>query len=70
MKENKKKICPICGKSKLIKSVITETFTYEGKEVIIPNYVIWTCYFCKESIVDQKCLRETSEKLKEAFGIN
>jgi len=65
--------CPICGEGKLIKKVVEETFTYKGKSITIPDYVIYECNLCGEAIVDKKTLKSAGKKLtafkKEIEGL-
>lgn len=63
-KENDK--CPICGEGVLKREEITEIFDYKGKKLEIPNYVIFECGTCDESIVDRDTLK-TSEKTIRDF---
>jgi HTH-type transcriptional regulator/antitoxin MqsA len=58
--------CPICGEGMLERDVITETFEYKGEKVVIPNYVIFKCGNCDESIVEKDTLK-TSEKTIRDF---
>jgi len=59
------KKCPICGKGKLIKKKITETFNYKGRTITIPDYVIYECNVCGEAIVDGNTLKKSGKILKE-----
>jgi HTH-type transcriptional regulator/antitoxin MqsA len=63
-KDNDK--CPICGEGILKRKEITETFEYKGEKFKIPNYVIFECGTCDESIVDRDTLK-TSEKTIRDF---
>ncbi len=60
-----KKKCPICGEGILKKDTTEETFEYKGKSISIPNYVTYKCNVCKESIVDNKILKESGRILKD-----
>lgn len=57
--------CPICGKGKLRKEIITELFWYKGFSCSVENYIIYSCSNCKESIVDNKCIERTSRIIKK-----
>lgn len=57
--------CPICGFGVLTKKIIAKIFSYKGEEIIIKDYVIYKCSFCKESIVDNQTLKDTSHILKK-----
>jgi HTH-type transcriptional regulator/antitoxin MqsA len=57
-------ICPICGKGPLKKEVIEETFSYKGETITIPNYVVYKCDLCKETIVDKGTLKSSAKLLK------
>jgi HTH-type transcriptional regulator/antitoxin MqsA len=61
MKDN---ICPICGKGPLKKEVIEEKFTYKGETIKIPNYVVYKCDACNETIVDKGTLKSSSKLLR------
>ncbi len=57
--------CPFCCQGHLHKKNIDETFIYKNHKIVIPNYCIFECSFCKEAIVSQKSIRETEKILKE-----
>lgn len=59
--------CPICGAGKLERKVIDETFEYKGHSLVIPDYVIYECPTCEESLVDKKSSRESQKILKDFF---
>lgn len=64
--EIKKLDCPICGsKESLTEQIITETFTYEGESIEIPDYKVNYCTGCGESIIDLKTMRSSGEKLRK-----
>ncbi len=59
-------VCPICGKGILKKSLIEEIFEYKGNQLKIPDYIIFQCSDCEESIVDNQTLKD-SEKIIRNF---
>ncbi len=58
--------CPICGSGKLIKTVIDEKFDYKGQSLVVPDYVVYECTVCEESLVGKKSVK-TSQKLLKDF---
>lgn len=63
---NKNDKCPICGEGKLTRNVIEESFEYKGQEIVIPDYVVFNCENCEESIVEANTLK-ASEKIIRDF---
>lgn len=63
---NKNDKCPICGEGNLVRNVIEESFEYKGQEIVIPDYVVFHCENCEESIVESNTLK-TSEKIIRDF---
>jgi HTH-type transcriptional regulator/antitoxin MqsA len=61
----KKNTCPVCGEGILKKEVIEEKFEYKGRRIAIPDYVIYRCAACKETIVDRDTLRSSGKILKD-----
>ena len=59
--------CPICGQVGLQKKVITETFEYKGKKFDYPNYIVYECKSCGESIVDRKTLKESGRSIRDFY---
>lgn len=57
--------CPVCGKGKLVRKVLKESFEYKGKTTIIPHYVVHACDKCGEEIVDKKTLAKSGRILNE-----
>ena len=57
-------ICSICGKGTLKKEVIEEKLTYKGETIKIPNYVVYKCDVCNETIVDKGTLKSSSKLLR------
>ncbi len=52
---------------KYTKKVIDETFEYKGKHITIPDYIIYTCDECEESIVDNETIKTSGKIIKEFF---
>ena len=61
-------VCPICDVGTLTKKVIDERFEYKGKYITIPDYIIYTCNTCDESIVDNKTIKTSGKIMKEFFS--
>lgn len=57
--------CPVCGKGRLHKKVLEETFVFKGRTIVIPEYVTQECDVCGETIVDNETLIRSDEILKE-----
>ncbi len=57
-------ICPICGKGTLKKEVIEEKLAYKGQTITIPDYVVYKCDLCNETIVDKGTLKSSAKVLK------
>jgi HTH-type transcriptional regulator / antitoxin MqsA len=62
-KENDK--CPICGQGSIERNVIDETFEYKGQTLVIPDYVVFSCGNCEESIVDNETLKNTEKSIRD-----
>jgi HTH-type transcriptional regulator/antitoxin MqsA len=60
----KSNICSICGKGTLKKEVIEEKLTYKGETITIPDYIVYKCDLCNETIVDKGTLKSSSKLLK------
>ena len=58
--------CPICEKGIMTKKVTDEVFFYRGFSIRIPNYIIYECSICEESIVDNETL-ERSGLMLDSF---
>lgn len=59
--------CPICGEGRLKKKSITEEFEYKGEKISIPDYVIYECHNCGESIVDNETIKRSNKLLKDFY---
>jgi len=57
--------CPICGKGKLTREVLEESFEYRGRAIVIPDYVVYACDTCGEKIVDKDTIERTGKVLNE-----
>lgn len=57
--------CPICEKGSLKKEVVSESFEYKGKTIVIPNYIKYRCDACGEAIVDNNTMQKSGKVLKE-----
>ncbi len=57
--------CPICGKGKLTREVLEESFEYKGRTMVVPDYVVYACDVCGEKIVDKETLERTGKVLNE-----
>jgi len=61
MKQN---TCPVCGKGTLNKELVEERFEYKGQSISIPNYLVYKCDACNETIVDKGTLKSSGKLLK------
>jgi HTH-type transcriptional regulator / antitoxin MqsA len=61
MKDNN---CPICGRGALKKEVVEEKLAYKGETITIPDYVVYKCDVCNETIVDKGTLKTSAKLLK------
>jgi len=59
------KSCPICGKGKLKRKSITETFTYKGHRLIVPHYEVYCCPRCQEEFLDYSLTRRHQQKIRD-----
>ena len=62
MKQN---TCPVCGKGTLNKELVEERFEYKGQSISIPNYLVYKCDACNETIVDKGTLKSSGKLLKD-----
>src|SRR4030065_827609 len=60
----KRNTCPVCGKGALNKELIEERFEYKDQSISIPNYLVYKCDACKETIVDKGTLKSSGKLLK------
>ena len=59
--------CPICGLCNLVKKVVDETFEYKGEKLVVPDYVIYECSTCEDSLVDEKSIKASQKELKDFY---
>jgi len=57
--------CPICGDGILNEKVLEETFEYKGQYHTIPDYVVYECPNCGESIVPKDTLKATAKEIRD-----
>ena len=57
--------CPICGAGQLTRKEITAEFDYKGEHLEVPNYIVWECAACSESLVDKGTLKEAGRKIRD-----
>jgi HTH-type transcriptional regulator/antitoxin MqsA len=60
----KRNTCPVCGKGTLNKELVEERFEYKDQSISIPNYLVYKCDACKETIVDKGTLKSSGKLLK------
>ena len=60
-------LCPVCGKGTVKRKVLTEIFNYKGNKLSYPNYIVYKCNICKESVVDKKSMKESGKAIKDFF---
>jgi len=58
-------ICPVCGAGELKEKTIDERFTYKGREMTVPNYVIYECGTCEEALVEPATAKRAEKILKD-----
>lgn len=59
------KPCPVCGEAKCKRKTITETFTYKGQRLVVPNYVVYYCPHCREEFLDHQLIRPHQQQLRD-----
>ena len=59
--------CPICGLENLKRKVVDETFEYRGRALVVPDYIIFQCSVCEESLVDRESATSSQKVLKKFF---
>lgn len=57
--------CPICCEGVLEKNVLKETFEYKGSKTVVPDYVIFSCPVCEETIVSEETLKSTEKTIRD-----
>lgn len=58
--------CPIC-KTLLEERLVTETFTYKGKELDYPNYVVHYCAECDDEFVGDRTIKQSARQLRDFY---
>jgi len=58
--------CPLCV-GKLEERSVTEIFTYKGKELEYPNYVIHECDKCGEQFVGHTTMKASGKRLRDFY---
>jgi HTH-type transcriptional regulator/antitoxin MqsA len=56
-------VCPICGEGEVQRKTTTETFTYKGHRLRIPNYPVYRCSQCKEELLDQSLIQPHQQQI-------
>jgi HTH-type transcriptional regulator/antitoxin MqsA len=59
------KSCPVCSEGKLKRKTITETFTYKGHHLAVPNYEVYRCPHCHEDFLDHRLIRLHQQKIRD-----
>lgn len=58
--------CPIC-QGQLFEKVESETFTYKGRTLEYPGYVVHECENCLEQFVGQASMKASARRLREFY---
>lgn len=64
MYENGQK-CPICANGKLARKIISETFDYKGRSLVVSDYVIFECSTCREELVASETIKKTEKTIRD-----
>ncbi|GAM11341.1 antitoxin MqsA [Geobacter sp. OR-1] len=67
MNYNQGDLCPVCGSGVLVSKQVTETFEYKGQFLDVPNYTVWDCPTCEESLVASKDSKATGRRLRDFY---
>jgi len=59
------KTCPVCSEGKCKRKTLTETFTYKGHRLVIPNYIVYVCSRCREEFLDHSLIRPHEQKIRD-----
>lgn len=57
--------CPICATGSLEKKIIQEKFEYNGRHLVISEYVVFSCTSCGEELVSKETLRNTERIIRD-----
>lgn len=60
-------VCPVCGAGVLTQKSVEEIFTYKGRTLTVPDYLVNECVACGEAVVDPASSKRASKLLKD-FG--
>ncbi|ABQ25611.1 type II toxin-antitoxin system MqsA family antitoxin [Geotalea uraniireducens] len=58
--------CPLCI-GKLKETSVTEKFTYKGKELEYPGYIVHECDRCGEQFVGKKTMKASAKRLRDFY---
>lgn len=62
------KVCPTCGKGRLIGARATETLVVDGRKHRIKGLRIWKCSECGESLMHAREIRRASEEIRSHYS--
>ncbi len=60
-------VCPVCGVGALKQKSVEEVFSYKGRTLTVPDYLVYECAACDEAVVDPASSKRASKLLKD-FG--
>jgi len=60
--------CSICGSDKVKRVKQTETFEYKDHKVDIPDYESVECFFCGQSVADQKSVKRSEPLIRAMYA--
>ena len=58
--------CPICSKGELVATVVSETISYQGADLQVPEIEISVCHVCGEEIVLPAQLKTNAVRFADA----
>lgn len=58
--------CPFCSGT-LFEKHVSETFTYKGKTLEYPDYIVHECNSCSEQLIGQKTMKDSARRLREFY---
>lgn len=59
--------CPFCGHGELEKKVVTREFEYKGKKFEYPNYAIYECKRCEETVTDKQTMKDSGRAIRDFY---
>ena len=62
------KVCPACGRGRLIAANATETIVVDGRKRRIRGLRIWKCSECDESLMHGKEIRRATEEVRSRYS--